>query len=103
MEKSFGEKVLELLAERRMTQKELAELINTTEVTLSRYITGDREPKAETLANIATALQTTSDYLLGIEKDGYDFPKVERLLARNSEMMSNEEKRKLINALFGED
>lgn len=36
------------------------------------------------LANIATALQTTSDYLLGIEKDDYNFPKIERLLARNS-------------------
>ena len=55
------------------------------------------------LANIATALHTTSDYLLGIESDDFDFPKVERLLARNSATMSEKQKRALISALFGED
>ena len=55
------------------------------------------------LANIATALNTTSDYLLGIEKDDFDFPKLERILARNSSRMSDQEKRALITALFGED
>ena len=86
-----------------LTQKELAERINTTEATLARYVSGDREPKADMLANIATALHTTSDYLLGIEPDDFDFPKVERLLARNAATMSEKQKRALISALFGED
>lgn len=55
------------------------------------------------LANIATALHTASDYLLGIEKDAFDFPKVERLLARSSATMSEKQKRAQISALFGED
>lgn len=103
MSKAFGQRLLSLLQKRGITQKELADKINTTEATLSRYVSGDREPKAETLANIATALYTTSDYLLGIEKDEFDFPKVERLLARNSATMSEKQKRALISALFGED
>lgn len=103
MSKEFGQRLLRLLNKQGMTQKELAERINTTEATLSRYVSGDREPKAEMLANIATALHTTSDYLLDIERDEFNFPKVERLLARNSAKMSEKQKHKLISALFGED
>lgn len=103
MSKAFGERLLSLLQKQGLTQKQLADRLNTTEATLSRYVNGDREPKADMLANIATALNTTSDYLLGIEKNDYDFPKLERLLARNSSQMSDKEKRALISALFGED
>ncbi len=104
MSKAFGERLLSLLQKQGVTQRELAERINSTEATLSRYVSGDREPKAEVLANIATALHTTSDFLLGIEKnDDFDFNKVERLLARNSSKMTEKEKRALITALFGEN
>ncbi len=104
MSKAFGERLLSLLQKQNITQRELAERINSTEATLSRYVSGDREPKAEVLANIATALHTTSDFLLGIEKnDDFDFNKVERLLARNSSKMTEKEKRALITALFGEN
>ena len=103
MSKEFGQRLLSLLQKQGVSQKELAHRINTTEATLSRYVSGDREPKAETLANIATALHTTSDYLLGIEKDGFDFPKVERLLARNAAAMTEKQKKALISALFGDD
>ncbi len=104
MSKAFGERLLSLLQKQGVTQRELAERINSTEATLSRYVSGNREPKAEVLANIATALHTTSDFLLGIEKnDDFDFNKVERLLARNSSKMTEKEKRALITALFGED
>jgi transcriptional regulator with XRE-family HTH domain len=103
MSKAFGQRLLNLLQKQGITQKELADRINTTEATLSRYVSGDRESKADMLANIATALHTTSDYLLGIESDDFDFPKVERLLARNSTTMSEKQKRALISALFGED
>ena len=103
MSKAFGQRLLTLLQKQGITQKELADRINTTEATLSRYVSGDREPKADMLANIATALHTTSDYLLGIESDDFDFPKVERLLARNAVAMSEKQKRALISALFGED
>ena len=55
------------------------------------------------IANIATALHTTSDYLLGIEKDDFDYPRVRRLIARNASSMTELEKKELINALFGEE
>ena len=102
MSKEFGEKLLGLLQKQGISQRQLADRLNTTEATLSRYVNGDREPKADMLANIATALNTTSDYLLGIEKNDYDFPKLERLLARNASQMTDKEKRALISALFEE-
>lgn len=103
MSKELGEKLLGLMKKRGISQRQLADRLNTTEASLSRYVNGEREPKADMLANIATALNTTSDYLLGIEKDDFDFPKLERILARNSSRMSDQEKRALITALFGED
>ena len=74
MGKEFGDRLQGLLRDQGVTQKDLAIRIGTTEATISRYVSGDREPKADVLANIATALHTTSDYLLGIERDEFDFP-----------------------------
>ncbi len=103
MSKEFGERLQSIIQSRGVTQKELAARIGTTEATICRYVTGDREPKADMLANIATALHTTSDYLLGIEHDEYDFPRVKRLIARNASVMTDQERRALISALFGEE
>ena len=97
----FTERLSSLLGKNNMTQRELAERINVTTATLSRYVTGERVPKSDTVANIATALHTTSDYLLGTETDDeFDFPKIQRLIARNASKMSVQEKKELINALF---
>lgn len=104
--KRIGERLTELLRERNMTQKQLAELIGVTEATVSRYMSGERTPKSGILANMATALHTTSDYLLGQEPDGdlqNDFPTIQRLIARNAGSMSMSQKRELMNALFPEE
>ena len=63
----FGEKVIMLLKKNNIIQKELADRIGITEVSLSRYISGNRIPKGTVVANIANALHTTTDYLLESE------------------------------------
>lgn len=103
MGKEFGDRLQGLLRDQGVTQKDLANRIGTTEATISRYVSGDREPKADVLANIATALHTTSDYLLGIERDEFDFPKIKRMIARNASEMTAQERKALLSALFGED
>lgn len=103
MSKEIGARISDMLEKRNMSQRKLAERIQITEQQLSRYISGDREPKPETVANMATALQTTSDYLLGLEEGEFNFNQVRRLIARNASDMSDEEKRELMNALFGKD
>lgn len=103
MKKEIGNRISYLLNKNGITQKELADRINVSESVVSRYISGEREPKANVLANIATALRTTSDYLLGIEDDNFSQPRIKRMIARNADNMTAEEKRELINALFGEE
>lgn len=103
MSKQLGMKILTLLKQQGITQKDFANRLNTTEATISRYISGERDPKSEMIANMATALNTTSDYLLGIENNEFHFPSVKRILTRNASNMTEKERRELINALFGEE
>ena len=103
MTKELGEKILQELKQKSITQKELALRVGITETALSRYISGEREPKPEGLANIATALGTTSAYLLGIEREEYSHAKIRRIIARNASKMTAKEKKELIEALFEED
>ena len=93
----FAERLSLLLKEQGISQKELAEVVGVTEASMSRYMHSERIPKSAIIANIATALHTTSDYLLGTETEG---GKIKRLLARNAPSMTNEQKRELINVLF---
>jgi len=103
MENTLGGRIQNLLKRRNISQRELAEMVGLTETALSRYVSNARQPKPEMIANIATALHTTSDYLLGIENEEFSYPRVRRLIARNASKMTENEKKELINALFGDD
>ena len=103
MSKELGKRIQEQMNGLRLSQKQLAELANVTEVSMSRYISGDRDPATKTLANIATALHTTTDYLLGNEQEqDFNFRHVKTLLARNAGSLDNKQKREIVNALFGD-
>lgn len=103
MGKELGKRILYALQKNHMTQRQLGETIGITEAALSRYISGDREPKPEVIANIATALHTTSDYLLGIENDEFNLFGIKRIIARNAGSLTEQEKKELISAIFGEE
>lgn len=105
-ESTFAKRLAELLRQKGITQKELAERVGVTEATVSRYLHSERIPKSEIIANIATALHTTSDYLLGTETEGdikSDYPRIIRLIARNAAGMSKEQKSAIIKALLEDD
>lgn len=68
-ENNLGGRIADLLKKSGLTQRELANKVGVTEASMSRYISGCRIPKGPTIANIANALHTTSDYLLGTEED----------------------------------
>ena len=103
MGKALAERISEMLRKQGIQQKELAERIGITEAAMSRYINGTREPKPDVIANMATALHTTSDYLLGIKNDDLEYHQVRRMIARNASSMTKEEKMALISVLFGEE
>lgn len=62
----MGKRITERLNELGMSQCELAKKVKITEVSLSRYINGDRTPKGPVISSIARALGVTSDWLLGM-------------------------------------
>lgn len=102
-ENKLGERIADLLNENGLTQRELAERVGVTEVSMSRYISGSRVPKAPIIASIATALHTTSDNLLGTEeKADFDseYYKIHRLIARNASQMTKKQRNELIQVLL---
>jgi len=50
----------------RLSQEKLAELTGVNQTQVSRWEMGTNDVSGETLTGLARALQTTSDYLLGL-------------------------------------
>ena len=67
MSEALGYRISKMHHQRGMTPRDLAIKIGVTEASMCRYIRGERIPKAHTLANIAKALNTTADNLLGLK------------------------------------
>lgn len=64
---NFSNILYDLLQQSGITQRMLAEKANTTEATISRYLTcADRMPRVDLVVSIAKALNVSTDYLLGL-------------------------------------
>lgn len=64
-----GSRIKKLIEDKELTQKEVAEKLDITEATLSRYINGQRKPTGDTLIQLSRILETTTDYILKGEKE----------------------------------
>lgn len=64
---TFNIRLRECLAERGMTQAELAKATGITEATISRYAGGSRSPNVKQVARIADALHVSFDQLFETE------------------------------------
>ena len=104
---AIGVRISELLKKKnRIKQKELAKDIGVTEVTISRYINGSRVPNGRNITKIASALNTTTDYLLyGRHKEENIFVsyyQVKNAIKQHAKTWSAKQKTDLIMTLFGE-
>lgn len=100
MSEKIGDRILELMKKSDFTQKELATMVGVTDAAISRYINNEREPKVEVVANLATALDTTTDYLIYGTSSTEDFAEIYRLVARSTSNMTADEKMKLMKVLL---
>lgn len=67
--KVIGNNIGNYIARERMTQREFAKKLHITEVSVSRYISGQRIPKATLLYRMAKALGCTmEDLCYGLEE-----------------------------------
>ena len=96
----IGERIAQLLKESGYTQKEFALMCGVTEAAMCRYLKNEREPKIDVVANMATALNTTVEYLITGKEEKGGFEDLYRLVARSTITMSAEEKVSLIKLLM---
>ncbi len=106
MENFTSKRLKELLEAQGMSQKDLSVKAGITESAVSHYLKGDRVPRGAILLNIANALGVTTDYLLNEqepENDSLeDLETSYRLLARNANMLTMEQKTKFLTLLLQE-
>ena len=62
MNESVRNRIEMQLRLKKMSQKDLAEKLGVTEVTVSRWLNGERDPSIETLNRSAETLGTTTSY-----------------------------------------
>ena len=61
---SFGNRLKTALDYRNMSQKDFANLIGVTEVSVSRWISGSRYPNIQYVQIICSTLHLSADWLL---------------------------------------
>ena len=62
----FGSRLKKIRLERNMTEYELAELLNVSDRTISKWEHGISSPDIISLKDIVTKLNVSTDYLLGL-------------------------------------
>ena len=63
----FGDILRDLLDERNLSQKQLADDLNISASAVGNYVRNNREPDFETLKKIAVYFQVTTDFLLNCQ------------------------------------
>ena len=63
----FSQRLRELRLDKKLSMKQLAKEINTTDAAISNWENGVNEPKISYVISIAKFFGVTSDYLLGLE------------------------------------
>ncbi len=63
----FANRLRELREEKRLSMKQLAKHIGTTDATISNWENEINEPKISYIKEIAIFFGVTTDYLLGLE------------------------------------
>lgn len=101
----FGTILKNLLDERGISQKWLADAAETKEATISRYVTGvNKSSRLDILANISRALNVSTDYLLGltdVKQYKQELTSEERIIISCMRRASDRDKQIILSILEG--
>lgn len=101
---SWKDKVLDLMQQRNISQKQLSALSNITESSISRYLHSDQRPRMDIVVNIAKALHVETEYLLEKEEKSENaYSSIATAIARKGNELTPEEKNQLIALILGVD
>lgn len=87
----FGDKLLQLLNEKEISQKEFAAELNIAPTTLNGYIKNKRQPDFGLLKEIAAALSVSTDYLLDYDS-GFTLSAEEHCAVSKLRQLSDEQR-----------
>ncbi len=91
----LGSRLKKLRVSRKLTQKQLAEKVNVTHVSISGYESGNRSPDTDTLQKLAEILNVSTDYLLGRS----DEPSLSQVPQSNNDRATAKDKRDIARRL----
>lgn len=74
----FSARLRDLIASRGVTQSWLAAQAQTTEATISRYLSGIHKPNLDVVVRIARALNVSVDYMMDLSLSPAPYPEPER-------------------------
>lgn len=72
----LGNKIKEYRENKKMTQNEIANILNVSAATISKYESGILEPNIESIKKLAEIFEVTIDELLRDDKDNFDILKI---------------------------
>lgn len=90
---SFGKRVAECRKAKNLSQKELAEIFNTSHTTIGKYERDEMIPSIEAAKKLAVILDTSVGYLLG-ENEQADLFKDKKMLQRLQDIANLPDKEK---------
>ena len=85
----FCERIRQLRKEKKISQQELAKMVDSDARQISRYESGKSTPYAETIVKIADVFDVTTDYLLIENAPRKPFRMEDKELLRHIEDMKN--------------
>lgn len=88
---TFGDRLLNLLDEKEISQKEFAAMLNIAPSTLNGYIKNKRQPDFELIKNIVFILGTSADFLLDCKSGSGNFTAREMSLIGKMRILSEEQ------------
>ena len=98
----LNDRIKMLMEEKGLTQKELSQMANITEASMSKYLSGVRTPRIDVIVNIANALEVSVDSLLGGANSTINgLMDAKLVLARGKDTLSEDDKKELIKFLLG--
>lgn len=98
----WNEKVLQLMKQKGITQKDLSQRSGIAESSISRYLHSETLPRFDVVINFAKALDVETEYLLEEhDKSESAYSSIATAVARKGNELTAEEKNKLIALILG--
>lgn len=92
-----------IMEEKGVSQKELAEKSGIAKSSVSRYLSGSREPRIDVLKNFAEALSIDVNLLLEDEEILSPFDAIRLAIARHGSELTIEEQEELVELILGKE